>query len=95
MPANKIVIIQGQPDGVTRHFGHALADAYAEDAGHAGHEVKIIEVAQMDFPVLRSQSDWTGGMLAGELREAQEKILWADHIVIVFPLWLGTLSALL
>ena len=29
------------------------------------------------------------------LREAQEAIRWAEHLVIVFPIWLGTMPALL
>ena len=29
------------------------------------------------------------------IRSAQETIAWADHLVIVFPLWLGTMPALL
>ena len=29
------------------------------------------------------------------MQEAQDAIRWADHIVLVFPLWLGTVPALL
>ena len=29
------------------------------------------------------------------LRPAQEAIAWAHHLVIVYPLWLGTMPALL
>ena len=90
----KITIIQGHPDGTRRHFGHALADAYAAGAAAAGHEVRRIEVAQIDFPVLRSLVDWSDGPPA-PLREAQAAIAWADHLVLIFPLWLGTMPALL
>jgi putative NADPH-quinone reductase len=92
---HKITIIQGHPDANVRHFGHALADAYASGAARAGHEVKRIEIAQLDFPLLRRQAEWDSGPPPGALGEAQAAIAWADHLVLVFPLWLGTMPALL
>jgi len=90
-----ILIIQGHPDPRARHLGHALADAYAEAARDAGHSVRTIEVASVDFPLLRSQQDWEHGALPDSLVPAQESIRWATHIVIFFPLWLGDMPALL
>jgi putative NADPH-quinone reductase len=91
----RITIIQGHPDPQPVHFGHALADAYAAAAVAAGHEVRRIEVAQLDFPVLHNQAEWNDGRLPAGLREAQAAIAWADHLVLIFPLWLGTMPALL
>jgi putative NADPH-quinone reductase len=90
-----ILIIQGHPDAGSRHFGHALADAYADAAGEAGHEVRRIDVASVDFPLLRSQQEWEHGELPPSLAPAQEAIRWSSHIVILFPLWLGDMPALL
>lgn len=89
----RIVIIQGHPDRAARHFGHALADAYASAATAAGHEIRRIEIARLDFPVLRSKAEWEAALPRG-LTEAQASIGWADHLVLVFPLWLGTMPAL-
>jgi putative NADPH-quinone reductase len=50
-----IAIIQGHPDHRGHHFGHALADAYAKGAHEGGHEIEVIDVAQLDFPLLRSR----------------------------------------
>lgn len=91
----RILIIQGHPDPRGGHFGHALADAYAAGAQSAGHAVKRVEVAKADVPVLRSQADWSLATAPGALGEAQAAIRWAEHIVIIFPLWLGTMPALL
>jgi putative NADPH-quinone reductase len=60
-----------------------------------GHEVKRIEVAQLNFSLLRNQAGWNSGPPPVALLEAQTAIAWADHLVIVFPLWLGTMPALL
>ncbi len=90
----KIVILQGHPDPGGNRYGHALAAAYTEGARAAGHKLRSIEVAKLDFPILRTQEDWQTGLLPDSLREAQQDLFWADHVVIFFPLWLGTLPAL-
>ena len=91
----RILIIQCHPDTSDRHLCHALDDAYAQGAKAAGHEVKHIDVAKLDFPLLRSQHEWEKGTLPAGLTEAQEAIKWAEHLVFLFPLWLGDMPALL
>jgi putative NADPH-quinone reductase len=89
-----IAILQGHPDPAGGHFGHALADAYARGAEQAGHAVRRIGIAALEFPMLRSQREWQEHPLPPSLREAQEAIAWAGHLVILFPLWLGDMPAL-
>lgn len=89
----RIAIIQGHPDPREPHFCHALADAYADGASRSRHDVRRIEVARLDFPLLTSQADYESGDMPEALREPQADLLWADHFVIVYPLWLGTMPA--
>lgn len=91
----RIAIIQGHPDPGGGHFGHALAEAYAHGAREGGHEVLTLEVAQMALPLLRSQSEWETGPAPAAVADAQRDIAWAQHAVIVFPLWLGDMPAVL
>lgn len=91
----RILIIQGHPDSASRHFCHALADEYAKGAQDANHEARRIEVAQLDFPLLRTKEEFEKGEPAPAIRQAQEAIRWADHVVILYPLWLGSMPALL
>jgi putative NADPH-quinone reductase len=91
----KILILQGHPDAGVAHFGHALAQAYGEGAAEAGHELRQVDVATLDFPLLRSQAEWQAGALPPSLLPAQEAIAWAGHLVVFFPLWLGDMPALL
>lgn len=95
MAAQRIVLIQGHPDAVTHHLGHALEDAYAQGAEAAGHAVRRVPVALLDFPLLRSQQAWQEGELPSALVQAQADIAWAQHLVLFFPLWLGDMPALL
>ena len=90
----RILIIQGHPSRDQHHFGHALAGVYREAAGAAGHEVRQADVALLEFPLLREAEDWSKGTVPEALRTAQADIGWAEHLVIIFPLWSGTLPAL-
>jgi len=90
----RITILQGHPDPRGHHFGNALADGYADGARAAGHEVKCIEIAKLDFPLLRSSEDFYHGATPDGLLPAQDAIRWADHLLIVYPLWHGHLPAL-
>lgn len=91
----RILIIQGHPDSSAKHFLHALADAYAEGARQQGHEVRRIDVARLDFPIVRSQHDWQHGEPPAAIHESQAAIARAEHLLILYPLWLGSMPALL
>jgi len=91
--ARRILIVDGHPDPDPARFGHALADAYANGAAAAGHEVRRVTVAALDVPVLRSRAEWTDGPLPPALAEAAAALAWAEHLVFLYPLWLGDLPA--
>jgi putative NADPH-quinone reductase len=91
----RIAIIQGHPDPNPERFCHVLAVAYTDGARDAGHEVRMIEVARLDFPLLRTRVDFESGATPPAIADAQATIAWAEHVVIVFPLWLGDIPALL
>ncbi len=90
----RIAIIQGHPDPRPERFCRALAEAYARGAAGAGHELRMIDVAALDFPLLRSQEEFERAAPAPAIQTAQETLGWADHWLIVYPLWLGDAPAL-
>lgn len=92
--ATKIVIIQGHPDPAPRHFCRALAEAYARGATQAGHAVTALDIATLDLPPLRSRAQWEAAP-SPAIRQCQDAIGGAQHLVIVYPLWLGSMPALL
>jgi putative NADPH-quinone reductase len=95
MPMRRILLIQGHPDPGGGRLGHALAQAYADGATGAGHVVRRIDIAGLDFPLLRTQADWEHGPVPPALVPAQQDIVWAQHLVLLFPLWMGDMPALL
>lgn len=91
----RITVIQGHPDSTEAHLCHALADAYRAGAERAGFDVSTIAVAELDFPLIRSAKDFEVGERPACIRKAQSAIRSSDHLVLAYPLWLGTMPALL
>ena len=77
----------GQRSREAARHGHAAVSA--------GHELRWIRVAHLDFPLIRTREDWEKKEPPAVVREAQETILWAQHLVILYPLWMGDMPALL
>jgi putative NADPH-quinone reductase len=90
-----IVIIDGHPDPAPERFCHAVANAYAGAATEAGHVVHRIELARLEFPILRTRSEWEDSIPAESIRDCQRAISAAQHVVLIYPLWLGDVPALL
>src|SRR3546814_17053581 len=84
----RITIIDGHPDPNGTRYVHALADAYAAGGEAAGHEVRRIEIAELDFPILRSAGEWRDNVPAAAIHKAQTDIRWAYHLVLLYPLFL-------
>jgi putative NADPH-quinone reductase len=95
METKRIAVVQGHPDADPARFCRALGAAYAEAAVAAGHTVDVIDVAALDFPVLRSSDAFEHDPLPATLDGAQYAIGRADHLVFIYPLWLGSMPALL
>jgi len=93
--SRRILIVVGHPDPSPDRLCRGLAKAYGEGAEKAGHAVRRVDLAALDFPMLRTMQEFEHGAVPAGLGEAADAIVWAEHIVFVFPLWLGTMPALL
>lgn len=94
MPRN-VLILNGHPDPSSKGLCHALAEAYAEGARESGHIVRRLDIAAMEFGFLRSQVAFEKEAPPAAIASAQESIQWANHLVVIFPLWLGDIPAVL
>ena len=92
---SRIFLLNGHPDPLPERFCAGLAEAYALGARRSGHEVRRFDLGAMNFPVLRSKAEYDRGIVAEDAGHVQDAIRWADHIVIVFPIWMGSQPALL
>lgn len=86
-------MLLGHPDSDS--FNGQIADSFYQSAVKAGHEVRMQCLGKMKFdPVL-----WKGYKVVQELepdlKTAQENILWCEKWVIIYPIWWGSIPALL
>lgn len=91
----RILLIDGHPDPDRARLVHALADRYAKGALAWEHDVRRIDLATTEVPILRSKEEWAKQPPSPAIVDAQASIAWADHIVFFYPLWLGDVPALL
>ncbi len=91
----RILIIDGHPDPDRKRLCHALAEAYGEGARQTGNEVRTLTLAEMDITFLRSAREFETPPDGNDILRARDDLLWCNHFVLVFPLWLGGAPALL
>lgn len=88
--SERILIVLGHPKA--QSFCGDLARAYAEGAAQGGAQVEVLALGELEFdPVLRGYDSPD----EPDLARARELVLWAQHIVWVFPIWWGNMPALL
>jgi len=93
--SERILVIDGHPDAQRERFCHALAEAYIEGARSAGKQTRLLTVSEMSFPLLRTGADFANPPDDAAILRARDDLLWCDHVVVLFPLWLGGAPALL
>ncbi|MCI4592463.1 hypothetical protein MOK15_20580 [Sphingobium sp. BYY-5] len=54
MSPKHLAIIDGYPDPDLGRFVHALAESYTRGAAASGHDLRHIEVAELEFLFIRS-----------------------------------------
>ncbi|MBE0483847.1 MAG: NAD(P)H-dependent oxidoreductase [Bacterioplanes sp.] len=91
--SKNITVILGHPDESS--FCNAIAEEYVTSARAAGHTVRLFKLGQVEFdPVLRHGYN-ARQELEPALVEIRESISWAHHLVFVYPIWWGSMPALL
>jgi putative NADPH-quinone reductase len=85
---NRFLIVNGHPDPSGRRYCAALCEAYAAGVRSRGWSAERIDVgAILTQTSMRSQEPSGLPLLTAEY--AVNKIREADHLAIIFPLWLG------
>jgi len=90
-----VLIVNGNPDTSQERLCSALAHAYQEGAQSRDCMVQRIDVGGIHFSMLRSAQEFATDPAQEAVKNAQSAFLRADHVVFIFPLWLGGPPALL
>lgn len=91
--SKKIAIIIGHPDAESYNF--ALASAYRSGAEQSGAEVRTIILRELDFDPNLQFGYRQRTELEPDLLQAQDTLKWADHLVWVYPVWWGSVPAVM
>ena len=81
----KILVLCGHPDADT--FTGSIADHYQVGAEDAGHEVRRLNIGEMQFDPVLHKGYKAIQELEPDLKHAQECFRWAEHVVIAYPNW--------
>lgn len=88
-----ILIINGHPD--KESFNSQLAETYRSAASKSGAKIEQINISELNFNPNLSFGYRKRTELEPDLIKSQEKILWADHLVWVYPVWWGSFPAIM
>lgn len=83
----------GNPD--TDTMSAYFAGVYRDAAVQAGHEVRYTNLVDMKFDPLLHKGYKVIQELEPDLVKVQQDITWADHFVVVYPIWWSGMPSLL
>jgi putative NADPH-quinone reductase len=89
----KVLVINGHPN--KESFCSALTKSYASRCLEAGNEVSVINLYELKFNLNLEMGYSRRQELEPDLKLAQQMILDAEHVVIIHPVWWGSVPALL
>jgi NAD(P)H dehydrogenase (quinone) len=90
--SKKILVINGHPN--REAFNYGIAKAYINGAESSGAQIKEITIADLQFNPNLQYGYQKRSELEPDLVEAWEKIIWAEHLVWIHPVWWGGLPAI-
>jgi putative NADPH-quinone reductase len=90
----KVLLINGHPSKTS--YCSALLDAYKTGVAHLNTECKCLIIYELYFDINLAEGykNREGMILEPDIVRSHELINWADHIVMAYPTWWGSMPAL-
>ncbi|SIT16774.1 NAD(P)H-dependent oxidoreductase [Belliella pelovolcani] len=88
-----ILIINGHPD--KESFNYALSEAYKNGADKSDAIIKVINIRELNFNPNLEFGYRRRTELEPDLIDAQAKLIWADHLVWIYPVWWSSFPAIM
>jgi len=89
----KVFILLGHPD--TDSLNCTLANEYERGAQDVGHEVRRMNISEIQFDPVLHHGYRLIQELEPDLISFQENVRWCEHFVVFYPSWWSTMPALL
>src|SRR5205085_4067832 len=88
-----VLVINGHPRNDS--LSTALMKAYIAGAQEAGATIETLIISRLHFDPNVLHPSPHQQYMEPDIRKAQELILWAQHLIFIYPTWWGTMPALL
>ncbi len=89
----KILLVLGNPNDGS--LGRSIADTYLEEAQGQDCEIRSCFLYDLSFDLVLHKAYWEKQEWEPDLQRAADDVLWADHLVFVYPIWHGHVPAIL
>lgn len=86
----KILVLNANPKSTS--FCHAIAQNYVAAVADRA-EVELLQLAQLQFQLDLNHGYDQPQPLETDLVRVQQLLLWADHLVLICPVWWGGMPA--
>lgn len=60
---------------------------YINEAKKHGHEIRKVNLYDLNIDYLKFNGEEPDKSLTDELKQAQDNLIWADQLVITYPIW--------
>ncbi|ASP40356.1 NAD(P)H dehydrogenase [Bacterioplanes sanyensis] len=87
---SRVLIINGNPKSSS--LCRALAERYRQIA-EKEHDVQVLHVSELNFELDLQQGYDEIQALEPDLENTQQLVTWAEHIVLITPVWWGSMPA--
>jgi NAD(P)H dehydrogenase (quinone) len=87
----KIFILLGHTDRET--LSGAMADTYEKAAQAVGHEVRRMNIGEMQFDPVLHRGYKVIQDLEPDLKTFLDNVKWCEHFVLVYPIWWSEMPA--
>jgi 1,4-dihydroxy-2-naphthoate octaprenyltransferase len=85
----KVLIVNGHPR--CNSFYDAVAAAYHSGATASGVQVTMLVLRDLNFNPNVTSYGANQQLIEPDIQSAKQTLLWADHVVFVYPTWWGTI----
>lgn len=89
----KVFILLGHPDKDS--FNCTLANEYQRGAEEVGHQVRRVNISDMEFDPILHHGYRLIQRLEPDLLAFQDNMRWCEHFAVFYPSWWSTMPALL